>query len=97
MKNPFDTPERTAFRRTLEDFIDREIRPFADAWDEAGAIPWDLHRKVGALGVWGFGIEQQYGGLGMDDCFMRAAYNEVFGMCGAGGVPAAHDSRCRSS
>ena len=93
MKNPFDTPERTAFRRTLEDFVDREIRPFADAWDEAGAIPWDLHRKVGALGVWGFGIEQQYGGLGMDDCFMRAAYNEVFGMCGAGGVPAALNGR----
>ena len=39
MKNPFDTSERTAFRQTLEDFVDREIRPFADAWDEAGAIP----------------------------------------------------------
>jgi len=75
MKNPFDTPERVAFRKTLRDFVAKEIKPNADTWDEAGEVPWDLHQRVGALGVWGFGIEEQYGGLGMDDCFMRAAYN----------------------
>ena len=77
MKNPFDTPERVAFRKTLRDFVAKEIKPNADTWDEAGEIPWDLHQRVGALGVWGFGIEEQYGGLGMDDCFMRAAYTAV--------------------
>ena len=93
MKNPFDTSERVAFRKTLRDFVAKEIKPHADAWDEAGEIPWDLHQRVGALGVWGFGIEEQYGGLGMDDCFMRAAYNEEFAMCGANGVPAALNGR----
>ena len=93
MKNPFDTPERVAFRKTLRDFVEKEIKPNADAWDEAGEIPWQLHQKVGALGVWGFGIEEQYGGLGMDDCFMRATYNEEFAMCGANGVPAALNGR----
>jgi acyl-CoA dehydrogenase len=83
MKNPFDTPECVAFRKTLRDFVEKEIKPHADAWDEAGEIPWDLHQRAGALGVWGFGIEEQYGGLGMDDCFMRAAY----------GVPAALNGR----
>jgi acyl-CoA dehydrogenase len=83
MKNPFDTPERVAFRKTLRDFVAKEIKPNADTWDEAGEIPWQLHQKVGALGVWGFGIEEQYGGLGIDGCFMRAAYNEEFAMCGA--------------
>ena len=83
MKNPFDTYERVAFRKTLRVFVAKEIKPNADTWDEAGEIPWNLHQKVGALGVWGFGIEEQYGGLGMDDCFMRAAYNEEFAMCGA--------------
>ena len=82
MKNPFDTPERVAFRKTLRDFVAKEIKPNADTWDEVGEIPWDLHQRVGALGVWGFGIEEQYGGLGMDDCFMRAAYNEEFATCG---------------
>ena len=47
-------------------------------------VPWasvDLVSKI------------QYGGLGMDDCFMRAAYNEEFAMCGANGVPAALNGR----
>ena len=51
MKNPFDTPERAVFRKTLRDFVEKEIKPNADAWDEAGEIPWQLHQKVGALGV----------------------------------------------
>ena len=83
IKNPFDTPERVTFRKTLRNFVAKEIKPNADTWDEAGEIPWQLHQRVGALDVWRFGIEEQYGGLGMDDCFMRAAYNEEFAMCGA--------------
>ena len=51
MKNPFDTPERVAFRKTLRDFVEKEIKPNEDAWDEVGEIPWQLHQKVGALGV----------------------------------------------
>ncbi|NOX41878.1 MAG: acyl-CoA dehydrogenase [Alphaproteobacteria bacterium] len=89
MKNPFETEERAAWRKTLRDFVAAEITPFADQWDEAGSIPWELHQKVGALGVWGFGISEKYGGLGFDDCFMRAAYHEEFAKCGAGGVPTA--------
>lgn len=93
MQNPFETDELSAFRRTLQDFVTTEIKPYADDWDEAGEIPWELHQKVGALGVWGFGIEERYGGLGFDDCFMRAAYNEEFAKCGANGIPAAMNGR----
>lgn len=89
MKNPFETEERAAWRKTLRDFVATEITPFVDQWDEAGQIPWELHQKVGALGVWGFGIDESYGGLGFDDCFMRAAYHEEFAKCAAGGVPTA--------
>ncbi|MFT4795207.1 MAG: acyl-CoA dehydrogenase [Paracoccaceae bacterium] len=93
MKTPFDTEDRQAFRTTMRNFVAREITPSADAWDEAGAVPWDLHAKIGALGVWGFGIDETYGGLGFDDCFMRAAYNEELAKCGAGGVSAALNGR----
>lgn len=88
MKNPFDTPERKAFRETIESFVASEIRPFAHDWDEAGYVPLELHEKIGALGVWGFGIDEAYGGLGFDDPFMRVDYAVAMGMCGAGGVPA---------
>lgn len=88
MKNPFDTPERVAFRETIETYVEKEIRPYAFEWDEAGEIPLRLHEEIGAMGVWGFGIEEAYGGLGFDDPFMRTDFAVAMGMCGAGGVPA---------
>lgn len=93
MENPFDTEERRAFRETIRRFVAEEITPNVDAWDEAGAIPAELHEKVGALGVFGFGVEERWGGLGFDDCFMRAAYAEEIAACGAGGVGAALGGR----
>jgi len=93
MKNPFDTPEREEFRAQLKAFVDKEIKPYVNDWDEEGKIPWDLHQKAGALGVWGFGIDEKYGGLGEDDNFLRAIYNEEFAKCGAGGVGAAMGGR----
>lgn len=93
MQNPFATPERNAFRDTLRQFVAAEITPHVDRWDEEGEIPWDLHQRVGALGVWGFGIDERYGGLGFDDCFLRAAYSEELARCGAGGVGAALNGR----
>ena len=93
MQNPFDTPERSAFRQSFSKFVETEITPFADEWDEAGAIPPDLHRKAGAMGMFGFGIDEAYGGLGFDDCFMRATASEELGKCGATGVGAALGAR----
>ena len=49
-----------------------------------GLVPWAFGDLVSKI---------QYGGLGMDDCFMRAAYNEEFAMCGANGVSAALNGR----
>ncbi|MEL7490276.1 MAG: acyl-CoA dehydrogenase family protein, partial [Pseudomonadota bacterium] len=93
MKNPFDTDERVAFREAARRFTEKEITPHADAWDEAGEVPWALHEKAGALGAFGFGVDEKYGGLGFDDCFMRASYSEEISKCGAGGVPAALGGR----
>jgi acyl-CoA dehydrogenase len=93
MKNPFETPERRAFRDSLQSFVAQEITPYCDDWDEAGEVPWSLHQKAGALGIWGFGIDEAYGGLGFDDCFMRAAYSEELARCGTGGVAAAINGR----
>ncbi len=93
MKNPFETEERAAFRETVRRFVETEVTPHADEWDEAGEVPWELHQKVGALGAFGFGVSEKYGGLGFDDSFMRAAFSEEFAKCGAGGVPAALGGR----
>lgn len=93
MPNPFENEERKAFRETVKSFVAKEITPFANDWDEAGEIPWELHEKVGALGAFGFGVSEDYGGLGFDDCFMRAALVEEMHKCGASGVYAALGGR----
>ena len=93
MKSPFDNEERAAFRDELRSFLTRRVIPFVDEWDEAGEVPWSMHEELGALGVWGFGISEEYGGLGMDDAFMRAAYSELFGQLGSSGVWAALNGR----
>ena len=93
MKNPFETEERAAFRETVRRWVAEKITPNADAWDEAGEVPWVIHEEAGALGAFGFGVSEKYGGLGFDDCFMRAAFSEEFAKCGATGVPAALGGR----
>ena len=39
MQNPFETEERKAFRETMARFVETEVTPYADAWDEAGDVP----------------------------------------------------------
>ena len=84
MINPFETEERAAFRETVARFVDAEVRPNIDDWDEAGAVPWEMHEKAGALGIFGLGIDEKYGGLGFDDAFMRASMAEE--LCRPGGT-----------
>jgi acyl-CoA dehydrogenase len=65
LARPFDTPERKAFRESVQGFINREIEPYGDAWDEAGDFPWELHEKAGALGLFGFGIAKPMAGTAL--------------------------------
>ncbi|MCE8524920.1 acyl-CoA dehydrogenase family protein [Ruegeria pomeroyi] len=91
--SPFMTPERRAFRDTLASFFATEVTPHVEEWEAAQAVPWELHQKLGELGVFGFGIPEEYGGLGFDDAFMRCDYAELAFGCGASGVAAAVGGR----
>jgi len=94
MRNPFETEEHQAFRDAVRNFVEREIRPYADEWDEACETPWELHEKTAALGIFGFDIDEAYGGVGFDDAFMRAIWAEESGKCGATGIIS--DMICRN-
>eukprot|EP01030_Chromulinospumella_sphaerica_P027064 gene27064-27296_t len=48
----------------LRRFIEREIMPYVDQWDEAGAIPRDLFLRAGAFGLLGAGYPVEDGGTG---------------------------------
>jgi len=84
VQNPFETEERRAFRETIRRYVEAEIKPNIDEWDEAGDFPWRVHEELGAMGFFGFGVSDAHGGLGFEDAFMRAAAAEE--MCRAGGT-----------
>ena len=93
MINPFLTEERKAFQNSVARFLETEIWPHVDDWDEAGAYPHEINEKVCALGVFGFNIPEEYGGLGFDDMHMRKAVGIEMGRSSAGGVMASVGSR----
>lgn len=93
MKSAFESEEIRAFRQSLANFLSEEVWPHADEWDEAGTFPWEIHEKAGELGVFGIGIDEEYGGLGFDNAFLRAAVWYEFGKHSPGGVTASVGAR----
>lgn len=86
MQNPFETEERRAFRETMRRYVETEVKPYADEWDEAGDFPWRVHEELGELGFFGFGVSEEFGGLGFEDAFMRVAATEEMARCNASGI-----------
>lgn len=59
------TEEQTAIFDMAYAFGQEEIAPFARDWEKAGTIPKDLWPKVGALGLAGIYVSEDYGGSGL--------------------------------
>jgi acyl-CoA dehydrogenase len=86
-KSPFYTGEHEAFRATIRRFVEREIAPFADEWDEAGEFPRALYRKAAAVGILGLGYPEEFGGTPTDP-FYAIVLSQELARAGAGGIVA---------
>ncbi|MEU8786149.1 acyl-CoA dehydrogenase family protein [Streptomyces sp. NPDC048637] len=58
--------EQTAVRQLAKDFADREITPYATAWDRAEQVDRGIVKKLGDLGFLGLTVPEEYGGSGGD-------------------------------
>ena len=87
LPNPHLTELHHAWRAQLRKFIDTEIMPYADDWDEAGAIPIELWPKAAEVGLLGLGYPEAYGGTPGDTWLGEIAAEEL-GRVGAGGINA---------
>jgi len=65
-------------RRTVREFVAREIAPIADALDNAEAeIPMSVIRQMAGLGFFGLIFPERYGGMGLDVLAMAIVAEEL--------------------
>jgi alkylation response protein AidB-like acyl-CoA dehydrogenase len=60
------TDEHQQLQRMVRDFAQKEIVPIAAEYDESGEFPMDTIKKMGAMGLMGIEVPEEYGGAGMD-------------------------------
>ena len=83
------TQEHEELRRNLSKFIDNEINPHVDKWEDAEIFPaHELFKKMGALGFLGLTKQEEYGGMGLDYSY-AAVMAETLGRIRCGAIPMA--------
>jgi len=79
--------EHQLFRKTLRGFLDKEVMPHIDQWEEDKRVPHEIFRKFGDMGFYGISQEEKYGGSNLDFWYDVIFVEEV-GKCWSGGFAA---------
>ncbi len=89
LPSPHLTEAHEAWRQTIRLFVEREIAPHVNEWDEAGAFPRELHRKAAEIGLIGLGYPEEFGGVREGtDVFHSLIASEELARAGSGGLVA---------
>ena len=67
MRRNVFTADHESFREMARDFVAKEVAPHYADWERAGRLPRELFAQLGALGVLGMAIPEEYGGAGLQD------------------------------
>jgi len=71
------SPEQRMFQRTVREFAEAHLAPYAAHVDHAGELPWAAIRKMPELGLLGMQVPEEYGGAGMDCIAYALAMAEI--------------------
>jgi acyl-CoA dehydrogenase len=74
-------------RDSIRRFVERDILPHIDDWEEAGTFPRELYKKAAEAGISGIGYPEEYGGSG-EDVFMKIVASEELMRSTSGGLVA---------
>jgi acyl-CoA dehydrogenase len=81
-------PSHQLIRDSVRRFVEREILPDIEQWEEAENFPCELYLKAGAAGILGIGYPEAFGGSHEGDLFAKIAASEELMRCGSGGLVA---------
>lgn len=69
--------DHEAFRDAFRKFVDKEIAPFHEAWEEQGFVDREVWRKAGANGYLCPTMPEEYGGAGVDKLYSAIQMEEL--------------------
>ena len=81
------TETHQAIRESVARFVEQEITPHIDDWEEQNEFPRELYKKAGDAGFLGLGFDEQYGGT-PGDIFHKLVFSEEIMRCTSGGLVA---------
>ena len=88
MDTRYFTEEHQLFRKSLQDFLNKEVVPHIDKWEKTGTIERFIWKKFGDMGFFGLNYPEQYGGLNLD-LFYTVIFLEELQKVNSGGFAAA--------
>ena len=88
MYDHYFTEEHNAFRASFREFLQKEVVPHIERWEETGQIDREIFRKFGEMGYFGLSYPEKYGGLDLD-FFYSVIYLEEMQRINSGGFAAA--------
>jgi alkylation response protein AidB-like acyl-CoA dehydrogenase len=87
MNNMYFTEEHELFRKSLKDFLQKEVVPHIDKWEKNGSVERFIWKKMGDMGFFGLSYPEEYGGLNLD-IFYTVIFLEELQKINSGGFSA---------
>ncbi|RLQ23181.1 acyl-CoA dehydrogenase [Seongchinamella sediminis] len=87
LASPFYNESHQQWRQQVRRFVEQEITPYIDQWEEQGEVPLALWPKAADIGLLQLGYPEEYGGVseGIDE-FHAVVASEELARCGATGI-----------
>jgi len=94
---PIFEEDHELFRGTFKQFVEKEMVPYNEIWEENGIVDRDLFRKAGENGFLGIDLPEKFGGAGINDYRFNQIMGEEFDLAGvatAGSGIGLHNDIC---
>lgn len=88
MSSMYFTEEHDFFRKSFQDFLQKEVVPHIEKWEKTGHIERFIWKKFGEMGYFGINYPEQYGGMQLD-LFYTVIFLEELQKINSGGFAAA--------
>jgi acyl-CoA dehydrogenase len=88
------TAEHNIFRESLRKYLDKEIVPHIEEWEEAGIVPRSAWEKLGEQGFLCTDVPEEYGGVGGDFLYSVIVCEELVKSNFSGLAASLHSDIC---